>query len=288
MTLSKPSPPTRKDALPQKRHKDGKLFFLFFVSWAVATLLCGLYLVSCQRIDDSWERVAASGVLRVGLDPTFPPFETADEQGLHGLDVDLAHALANDLGLTAEFTYFGYDGLYDTLTTGQVDVLLSALVVAPERTEDVAYSQSYFNAGEILIIPEGEQGVSGLDDLDGRAIAVELGALGHVEATAWAQRLPNLTIQTYESVTAALDAVASGGADAGLVDAVNGRLYLAGQTAAAGRQTLIRLPEPVTLEPYALAVRIDDQMLLEQLNQSLDRLAASGELEAIIERWLGP
>lgn len=254
----------------------------------MGTLLCGLTLVACQSDDQSWERVAAVGVLRVGLDPTFPPFEVADERGLRGLDVDLAQALAEDLGLTAEFTYFGYDGLYDALTTGQVDVLLSALVVAPERTDDVAYSQSYFNAGEILIIPKGEQGINGMDDLDGRTLAVELGALGHVEATTWAQQLPDMTIQTYESVTAALDAVASGEADAGLVDGVNGRLYLAEQTAAPNHQTLIRLPEPVTVEPYALVVRIDDETLLKRVNQSLDNLASSGELESIIERWLGP
>ena len=48
---------------------------------------------------------------------------------LEGFDIDLASAIATDLGLTAEFVYFGYDGLYDALQTEQVDVLISALVI---------------------------------------------------------------------------------------------------------------------------------------------------------------
>jgi polar amino acid transport system substrate-binding protein len=252
------------------------------------TAIC-LLLASCQEADRSWERVSESGVLRVGLDPTFPPFEVADEQGLRGLDVDLAHALAEDLGLKPEFVHFGYDGLYDALATGQVDVLISALVVVPERTRDFAYSQSYFNAGEILIVPQSEQTLTGMEDLNGRILAVELGALGHVEATAWARQLPDLTVQTYDSVDAALNAVATEEADAGLVDAVNGRLYLAQQAAAPPDQNFLnRLPEPVTVEPYALVVRIDDQMLLEKLDQSLGKLITSSQLEIIVKRWLGP
>jgi polar amino acid transport system substrate-binding protein len=248
-----------------------------------------LLIASCQEADRSWERVSDSGVLRIGLDPTFPPFEVADEQGLRGLDVDLAHALAEDLGLKPEFVHFGYDGLYDALATGQVDVLISALVVVPERTRDFAYSQSYFNAGEILVVRQDEQMITGMEDLNGRTLAVELGALGHVEATAWTRQLPDLTVQTYESVDAALRAVATGEADAALVDAVNGRLYLAQQAAAPppGQNLLARLPEPVTIEPYALVVRIDDQMLLERLDQSLSKLIASGQLEIIVKRWLG-
>jgi ABC-type amino acid transport substrate-binding protein len=96
-------------------------------------------------------------------------------------------------------------------------------------------------------------------------------------------------IQTVESVDAALAAVATGEADAALVDGVSGRLYLAQQAAgapSAGRP-LARLPQPVTVEPYALAVRIEDEMLLEKLNESLIRLAGSGILDGIITRWLG-
>jgi arginine/lysine/histidine transporter system substrate-binding protein len=242
-----------------------------------------LLLAGCRREEATWQRIQQTGVLRVGLDPTFPPFETADGVPLQGLDVDLAEAIAADLGLTVEFVYFGYDGLYDALTTERVDVLISALVIMVERTRDFAYSDPYFNAGEILIVPAGSP-VAEMADLANRSLAVELGAQGHVEATIWERRLTDLTILPYNTPNEAITAVAQNEADAALIDAVSGRLFLRGQP----QHRLTYLPEPITVEPYALVVRREDERLLDELNDSLGRLRQSGQLEQIIEKWLGP
>ena len=74
-------------------------------------LLFLLLLPGCGRDEDAWFTVQETGVLRVGLDPTYPPFAVATENDLYGFDVDLARALAEDLGLQVQFAYFGYDGL---------------------------------------------------------------------------------------------------------------------------------------------------------------------------------
>ncbi|MCP4425149.1 MAG: amino acid ABC transporter substrate-binding protein [Chloroflexi bacterium] len=243
------------------------LFFALFLSSA------------CQANNAAWERIEKAGVLRVGLDPTYPPFEVVDDNGLRGLDVDLAQAIAANLGLEAEFVYFGYDGLYDALATEQVDVLISALVVAPGQTRDFAYSEPYFNAGEILIVPADEMTIEEMGDLDGRTLSVELGALGHVEANAWSRRLPDLAVQPHNSAAEAVTAVAQRQADAALVDAISGRLALI------EHPSLERLPQSVTVEPFALVVRVDDEMLLENLNASLQKLQKSGELTRIIAQW---
>ena len=244
------------------------------------TLLILIFLqMGCQPADSSWERVQAAGVLRVGLDPTYPPFEVADENGVFGFDVDLAQAIADNLGLEVQFVYFGYDGLYDALGTNQVDVLISALVIIPERTRDFAYSDSYFNAGEILIVPADNISIDTMADLDGRLLAVELGTLGHVEATEWAKRLANLEIRPYPTADEALTAVQQGNADAALADAISGRLFLQ-QTSG-----LKRLPQSVTVEPFAFVVRNEDEQLLDILNQSLANLQQSGQLDQIEEVW---
>ena len=237
------------------------------------------FITACGKPDDSWERVREAGVLKVGLDPTYPPFEVADENGARGLDVDLAQALAADLGVEAEFVYFGFDGLYDALATEQVDVLLSALVIAPERSRDFAFSTPYFNAGQVLIVPAGNEKIGEMADLSGRTLAVELGALGHVEATTWAERLPDLAVRPYTTSDEALAAVLANEADATLVDAISGRLYLK-------EQPQLKIVQEVTVEPFALVVRIEDEQLLTQLNTSLENLRQSGELEAIIGKWL--
>ena len=252
--------------------------------WLVAALAIGLlFLSACRPGEDTWEQIEAGGVLRIGVDPTFPPFAAAEGAETWGFDIDLARALAAEMGLEPQFTYFGYDGLYDALATRQVDVLISALVVAPERTADVAYTDSYFDAGQVLIVPAGSA-ISGENDLNGRTLAVELGALGHVAAQEWQRRRPELVVATYGSVDEALAAVADIAADSALVDGVGGRLYLRDHEASG----LTRINPPVVPEPYAMAVRIGERTLHRRLNEALTELERSGRLEEIAHQWLGP
>lgn len=255
-----------------------------YLSICIICVFCSfLLLAGCERERDSWERIRESGVLRVGVDPTFPPFALAEGDAVEGIDIDLARALAEELGLRVSFSYFGYDGLYDALTTGQVDALISALVIVPERTKEIAYSAAYFDAGQYLVVGSSS-GILEMADLNGRTLAVELGALGHVEALNWKSRLNNLTVETFGSVNEALGAVSSGLADAALVDSVGGHLFLADPSN--DGLHLVLLPTPVIPEPYAIAIRIDDRVLKEKLDAALGRLDESGHLDAIIGRWL--
>jgi ABC-type amino acid transport substrate-binding protein len=125
-----------------------------------------------------------------------------------------------------------------------------------------------------------------MEDLGGKVLAVELGALGHVKALDWQRRLSGLDVQTYGSVDEAMAAVAMGNADAALVDNVSGQLYLRDHPD--DGQNLTRIPDPVTSEPYAAVVRIADRELHKNLNSALRKLDSTGKLDAIIARWLGP
>lgn len=246
----------------------------------VLSLTFFVFLATCGSNGRTWKRIQQTGTLRVGLDPTFPPFELLTEAGYEGIDIELAQALAAEWGVEPEFVPFSYDGLYDALGTGQVDVLISGLVVEPDKTRDFAYSEPYFNAGEVLIIPR-DSTITEMADLNGRTLAVELGARGHVEATVWARRLPDLTIVTFDSPDGALTAVAQGEADAAVVDGISGRLFLKSNT------RFHIADEPVTVKPYALVVRIDDAVLLENLNGSLEEMAGDGRLAQIFDNWIG-
>lgn len=251
-----------------------KLFVLALLALALALA------IGCQPADRSWERVRASGVLRVGVDPTYPPFEHLREGQVVGIDVDLVRAIAGELNLRAEFAYVSYDGLYEALETGKVDLLISALVLRPERTRDFAYSESYFDSGQILITALDHGVTNSLEELQSKRVAVELGAQGHVEAIALSRRLRDLTIMPHNSAEEAMEAVASGDADAALVDAISGRLFLAASSG------LIAANDPVTSEPFAIVVRNEDQALLDKVNEKLRGMKDSGQLEQIVGHWL--
>lgn len=246
---------------------------------ALFSALLILLLAACTGDSDAWQRIQSGGVLRVGLDPTYPPFETADGGELRGIDVDLARAIGEQLDLDVQFVYFGYDGLYDALATEQVDLLISALVIRPDQRRDFAFSDPYFNAGQRLVASQSGD-IAGMDDLSGRTLAVELGAQGHVTATEWQRRIPDLTIRPYQTSQEALDAVASGAAGAALVDGISAHLHLA------QHPTLHILEPPVTVEPYAIVVRIEDERLLQELNKALETLEQNGRLQTILTHHL--
>lgn len=244
-------------------------------------LIFSLLLTACGGQEDTWQSVQDSGVLKVGLDPTYPPFEVFNGEEVVGIDADLATALAEELGVEVEFVHFGYDGLYDALLTKQADILISALVVTPERMKDFTYSEPYFNAGENLIVRDSETEIEGMADLNGSSLSVELGSQGHLQASEWERKLPNLTILPFNTPDEALTAVLDKKADAALIDHISGRLFIKEQPG------LRRIEEPITVEPYAIVLRAEDNQLLDVINNSLERLQNSGELNKIKEEWLG-
>ncbi len=245
----------------------------------IITLFFITQVASCRQEQSAWERIEESGIIRVGLDPTYPPFEFLEKDGVEGIDVDLIEAIAEDLGLRVEFTYFGYDGLYDALATNQVDVLASALVISIEKTRDFAYTSGYFNAGQVLV-SRADNPFYDPAALGERNLAVELGSQGHVEATIWERQIRDLTIEPYPSVDKALDELSHGDVDAALVDHIGALLYL-GQN-----RKLVFAPDPITEEPFALVVLEEQQELLDVLNESLSKLRNDNQLQMILDRWL--
>ena len=244
-------------------------------------LLCLLILasvVACTGSQSTWDRVQNSGVLRVGTDPTYPPFAFSDGETIHGIDVDLAHAAADELGLSVTFSHFGFDGLYDALSTEQVDVLISALIPDITRTRDFAYSQGYVDSGLVLVSP-AHDALTQVEELEDKIVAVELGAAGHVEATVWQRQLPNLTLTTHPGSEEALLAVVDGQAHAAVVDNISFRIF-AGSNPDPALDAVL-----VTSEPYAIVVRSEDRQLLREIDRSLAELRSDGRLDAILNSW---
>jgi len=255
---------------------------------------CSLFilLAACTTPDDVWNRVLETGTLRVGMDASFPPFEFVAADGtLTGFDVALARELGRRMGVDVQFVAnLPYDGLYDALTADRVDVVISALVINPDRMSDFAYSASYFDAGQVLVV-QGSGGaggrrpgtIEGMADLDGRVLAVEFGSRGDMEARKWAQRLSDLTVAPYQTAAEALTAITAGEADVALVDRVSA-------LAAIGKiPRVLENPwglEPVVKEPYAVAVRKESQHLLRAINEALAEMQTDGTLEMLVERWM--
>lgn len=247
-------------------------------------LLVGFLLMRSGGLgrDRLWERIQSDGVWRVGIDASFPPFDGLDAAGQPvGFDVDLARALAARWGVQVHFEGIGFDGLVDAVFAGRIDAAVSALPYQPERTQDVAFSESYFDAGLVLVLPAAQAASVTLNDLAGRRVAVEWGSEGDVQARVLRRRWPDLAIQPLDTPQAALLAVAEGQADAALVDHISALQFLA-TDARVGIA-----PEVVVSDPYTIVLPRKSPRLQEEVNVALRALKADGTLDVLAARWFG-
>ena len=224
--------------------------------------------------DTYLQAIQKSGTLRVGLDPTYPPFESLSDGQYVGHDVDLARAIATDLGVRVEFKPLALDTQYDALASGQVDMLISALPFIYERQKEVRYSRPYYQAGQMIVVRASDTSIKGKADLQGKRVGVELGSNADTDARELARtNLPMQVISDYHSAAEALDALSQGQLDAAIVDNTSAQEYLAAKPA------LLKVLSPsLTDEPYVVAMPVQASALAARLDATINRLAASGEL----------
>lgn len=247
----------------------------------LAVVLFVLRWTSIERAGPPLRAIFPYGEMRVGIDASFPPFAVAIGDAFSGLDVDLARAIGERLGVPVRFVNLGYDGLYDALRVDQVDVLISALVIDPSRRDDVLYTTPYFNAG-LVLVSDIDSPFATMDAMPGHALAFEFGSLADAEARKWLRRVLPFETRPYELTEDALDAVRLDEADAALVDAISARLYLRDHP---GWQAQVNA---VTDTWYAAATRIDRGQTWAAISHSIDALIADGSIEKLINQRFGP
>ncbi len=229
---------------------------------------------------DPIERIRKAGVLRIALDPSFPPFEYIANNQVAGLDVDLGQEIGRRLGVKVQFIVVGYDGLYDSLTTNQADIIISALYPDPARTQDVAFSSPYFNAGEVLVVSHNSP-IHSLSDLGGHKVAVVFGTEGHMEALRWEKELnPAPVLLSGETPEQVLGALNNGSVEAAVVDNVAAQGILLTQP------NLKVLDPPITDEIYVVAGRHDEEALIIAIGHYLQQMQTDGTLNKLIAQWM--
>ncbi len=247
---------------------------VFVIRMGIALVGAALVWMMVFRAQDaSWERLQRGEALRVALDPTFPPFEDVDARGqVVGFDVDLAREIGRRLDVSVSFIPIGFDGLADAVMAARADAVISAFPYDERLTQDVRYSQPYFEAGLVLTTRAGSA-LASPEQLAGATIAVEWGSQGD----AWTREQGLSDIVRTETPDAALDAVLSGRADAAVVDAVTAALF--------PKPGLTILAPPLVSEPYVIVLSRHAPKLAEAVDDALGSIIADGAWTALAERY---
>jgi len=159
--------------------------------------------------DTSVADVVRAGRVIVGVDPSYPPFESyGDDSSPRGFDLDLARALAGGMLVELSVKPMGLDGLFDALRSFTIDAAISSIVPTWRAGKDIAFTESYFNAGLVMCVSAQVQwGIRRASDLRGRRVGVELGSEGDDFFAGTAGRQLGAVVSRFDDIRDALLAV---------------------------------------------------------------------------------
>lgn len=243
---------------------------------AVAVLAVGVVAAWVVRSrapqpDLSLQRVQRAGVLVVGVDPSYPPFEVDDGHGhLAGFDIDLASGLARGLGVSVRFVSIDFGSIFDALEVGKFDAIIGGISPDSDERKTIDYSVPYFDDGLVLVENPG---------VSPRSIGIESGSDADLNQDQLRPKLTGYQFQQFDDQSEIQASLGQRKLRGALLDAVTAEIW---SHQIAGLQVR---PERLTTTPFVIAVRRSDQKLLRAIDEQIVALQASGEIQRLQQEW---
>lgn len=231
--------------------------------------------------DRAGSEAIADGVLTVGTNAEFPPFEYVGDDGQpDGFDVALIKAIGEKLGVQVEVENMEFDSLVASIGN-KIDVAIAGMTVTEERKNSVDFSDAYYDALQYVIVPEGSE-IATFDDLAGKTIGVQLGTTGDFIAS---DDVDGASVSQYNKAVDAVNDLINGRVDCVIIDKNPALVFeekFAGQVKALdGAQFNFEV------ENYAIALPKGDTALAEQINTALQEIKADGTFDKLVEEYIG-
>ena len=217
------------------------------------------------------------GVLVMATNAEFPPYEYHDGGEIVGIDVEIAGAIAEKLGMTLEIEDIAFDSIIPEVVSGKADMGVAGMTVSEDRLKNVDFSDTYTTASQVIIVKNDSE-IAGPDDLAGKYIGVQLGTTGDIYASDY--EAEGSTIERYNKGFEAIQALLQDKIDAVVIDLEPAKVFVA------ENEGIQILDEALTVEEYAIAIKKGNTELLEKINGALGELRDSGELQAIIDKYI--
>jgi polar amino acid transport system substrate-binding protein len=231
------------------------------------------------------ESVQEQGFLRAGIRFDNPPHSYIDEEGNWiGFDVDIAEALADELGVELEKVKVDELTRISFLKNGKIDVAVASMSHTHEREAEIDFSQTYFWSKQTFLVRKGE--VDSLDDLVGKTVGMDRGssAIGNWQTWLKSHGYPDdPDIVEFGDKQAAAEAVRQGSIAGWAED------YEILASFAEVSPTLTVLgDESIGLKLDGVGVPENDSEMRDAVNAALQRIQTSGVYRRIYDRWFGP
>ncbi len=216
-------------------------------------------------------------MLRVGTEGVYSPFSYHDASGqLVGYDVDVARAVADEIGVRAEFVETPWDSMFAALEADRFDVVANQVTINAERQAKYDLSQPYSVGEGVIVTRADDNSITSLDDLKGK-VAAENATSNWSEVA----RKAGARVESVEGFSQAITLLTQGRVDVVVNDSIAVYAYLA----ETGDKSVKIAGTVGEKSEQGFAARKDSGMLPE-LNRALDALRADGTLAAISQKYL--
>ena len=223
------------------------------------------------------------GKLIMATNAQFPPYEmVADGDGVNGtgfegIDVEIAAAIAEKLGLELQIDDMDFDAALTAVQQGKCDIVLAGLTYTDERAQLMAFSDSYAQGVQVIIVKDGSD-IATPDDLaNAGMIGTQRGTTGYLYCT---DDFGEDHVAAYDNGAAAVQALLNGQVDAVVID------KMPAETFASENDGLKVLDTADTTEDYCAAMNKDNEALVKEVNVVLAELQADGTLDQIVAKYI--
>jgi len=255
-------------------------YLLVFASLLTLTACAGMDLG--KSTSPALDRIVASGELVVGTAASMPPLNMTTKDGeIIGMEIDLAQAMANSMGVKLRVAPMQFHELLPALEAGKIDMILSGMTITPQRNMKVAFVGPYFRSGKAILtkLPTMAQAQTPEDVNDPRKSVVTL--RGSTSEQFVKNNLTKVKLVTANSYDEAIDMVINGKVDAMFADYTICVVTIFRYP----EEKLLTVVSPLTYEPLGIALPDNDPLFVNWVENYLDTLEDSGALEELTWEW---
>ena len=224
------------------------------------------------------------GKLTMSTNATFPPYEMlADDGSFEGIDVEVAGAIAEKLGLELQIDGMGFDAALLAVQgdSPKADIVMAGVTVTEDRQLVMNFSDSYATGIQVVIVKEGSD-IKSIDDLEGKKIGTQMGTTGYIYCSDTPENggYGEENVIAYDSGITAVQALVNGQVDCVVIDNEPAQAYV---KANAG---LSILDTEFTNEDYAIGMNKGNACLLAAVNAAMAELKADGTFQKIVDKYI--
>ena len=225
--------------------------------------------------DDALTTVNA-GKLTMSTNAAFPPYEmTTDDGGFEGIDIEIAGAIAEKLGLELQVDDMDFDAALLAVQNGKSDVVMAGVTVTEDRKAVMDFSDSYSTGVQVVIVKEGSDVT--IDNLGDQMIGTQRGTTGNIYCS---DDYGDDHVIAYDNGITAVQALLNGQVDCVVIDSAPASEFVANNAG------LTILDTEYVTEDYAIGVGKGNTALLDAINGALAELKADGTIDSIVSKYI--